>query len=57
MAENSVEVIHERQTIVVRVTENGETVTKQFDLSEHAKSWADGQRIRLSMNKIATNVG
>ncbi|TRC98478.1 hypothetical protein FJV76_13950 [Mesorhizobium sp. WSM4303] len=37
---------------VVRVTENDQELTRSFEVEEYALSYAEGQRMRLGLNKF-----
>jgi hypothetical protein len=44
---NSVKVIPEDEQFTVRVVEDGEVSEKHFSFEKFARSWADGQKVRL----------
>ncbi|TRC98287.1 hypothetical protein FJV76_13250 [Mesorhizobium sp. WSM4303] len=37
---------------VVRVTENDQELTRSFEVEEYALSYAEGQRMRLGLNRF-----
>jgi hypothetical protein len=49
---NAVEVIEARGEWVVHVVENGNETIMDFALETYALSYAEGQRIRLGIEKI-----
>ena len=49
MASNSIELFHENEEWVVVVIEDGSETRRTFKIEQHARSFADGQRVRLGL--------
>lgn len=56
MGFNSVQLVQENDQWVVVIVESGEETRRTFDIEAHARSWADGQRIRLGLSPLGRDV-
>ncbi|MCQ1779106.1 hypothetical protein NOJ05_18030 [Neorhizobium galegae] len=45
----SVEVFEKEGKTVVRIVTNGHVSDRKFDHADYARSWAEGQRVRLGL--------
>ena len=51
-AHNSVVVLRYNDACIVRIREDGVVTDRRFDYEPFARSWADGQRMRMALAEV-----